>query len=166
MPKPMATDISGMDMKWHVLRMLVPYLLEHRLRTALAFGFLALGKTATISLPFLLKYIVEGLENTPDIAATTVMMAVPTALILAYGLARFMNVLFNEIRDTMFGRVTERTIRRISLQTFNHLHALDLDFHLNRRTGALSRDIERGTSGISFLLRFMIFNILIWNLRI
>ncbi len=160
MPKPMATDISGMDMKWHVLRMLVPYLLEHRLRTALAFGFLALGKTATISLPFLLKYIVEGLENTPDIAATTVMMAVPTALILAYGLARFMNVLFNEIRDTMFGRVTERTIRRISLQTFNHLHALDLDFHLNRRTGALSRDIERGTSGISFLLRFMIFNIL------
>ncbi|MES2624093.1 MAG: ABC transporter ATP-binding protein/permease [Pseudomonadota bacterium] len=157
MPKPQATDISGMDMKWHVVRMLLPYLMEYKLRTALAFGFLGLAKLATISLPFFLKYIVDGLDSSN---VQTALVAVPVGLILAYGLARFMNVLFNEMRDTMFGRVTERTIRHISLQTFNHLHGLDLDFHLNRRTGGLSRDIERGTSGISFLLRFMIFNII------
>jgi ATP-binding cassette subfamily B protein len=146
-----------MDMKWQVVRMLLPYLMEHRFRTGLAFAFLGLGKLATISLPFFLKYMVDGLDKQN---ASTALVAVPGALILAYGLARFMNVLFNELRDTMFGRVTERTIRRISLQTFKHLHGLDLDFHLNRRTGGLSRDIERGTSGISFLLRFMIFNII------
>ncbi len=157
MPKPQATDISGMDMKWHVVHMLVPYLMEYKFRTAMAFGFLGLAKLATISLPFFLKYIVDGLDNQNT---ETALVAVPVALILAYGIARFMNVLFNELRDTMFGRVTERTIRRISLKTFNHLHGLDLDFHLNRRTGGLSRDIERGTSGISFLLRFMIFNII------
>src|SRR5688572_3158178 len=141
MAKPQATDISGMDMKWHVVRMLTPYLMEYKFRTFLAFAFLGLAKLATISLPFFLKYIVDGLDNQDT---ETALVAVPVALILAYGLARFMNVLFNELRDTMFGRVTERTIRRISLQTFNHLHGLDLDFHLNRRTGGLSRDIERG----------------------
>ena len=70
-------------------------------------------------------------------------------------MVRFSNVLFGELRDTLFGRVTERAMRRIGLQVFRHLHTLDLDFHLNRRTGGLSRDIERGTNGISFLLRFM-----------
>jgi ATP-binding cassette subfamily B protein len=162
MPKPQATDISGMDMKWYVLRLLLPYMLEFRGRIGIAFVCLALAKLATISLPFFLKYIVDSLDTqvattAPDVPA---LVAVPLALILAYGLARFMNVIFNELRDTLFGRVTERTVRRISLQAFEHLHGLDLDFHLNRRTGGLSRDIERGTSGISFLLRFMIFNIL------
>jgi len=128
----------------------------------LAFLCLALAKLATISLPFFLKYIVDDLDAAvPDAAQTLPVLAVvPVLLILAYGLARFMNVIFNELRDTLFGRVNERTIRRISLQVFEHLHGLDLDFHLNRRTGGLSRDIERGTTGISFLLRFMIFNIL------
>ncbi len=159
MAKPLATDISGMDMKWYVLRLLVPYMLEFRGRIAIAFLCLALAKVATISLPFFLKYIVDGLDLRSG-AAAQVLVAVPIVLILAYGLARFMNVIFNELRDTLFGRVSERTIRRVSLQVFEHLHGLDLDFHLNRRTGALSRDIERGTSGIGFLLRFMIFNIL------
>ena len=149
-----ATDITNLDMKWHVVRLLLPYLLEFKGRTLLAFAALTLGKAATISLPFFLKHIVDSLD--PSMNALVV---VPVALILAYGVARFMNVLFNEIRDTLFGRVTERMIRRISLQTFQHLHELDLDFHLNRRTGGLSRDIERGTSGISYLMRFMIFNI-------
>ncbi len=148
-----------MDMKWYVLRLLVPYMLEFRGRIAIAFLCLALAKVATISLPFFLKYIVDGLDLRSG-AAAQVLVAVPIVLILAYGLARFMNVIFNELRDTLFGRVSERTIRRVSLQVFEHLHGLDLDFHLNRRTGALSRDIERGTSGIGFLLRFMIFNIL------
>lgn len=165
MARHQATDIAGMDMKWHVLKLLLPYLLQHRGRVFLAFLTLVLGKAATISLPFLLKYIVDDLDaGTRGVDAQGLdlalgLVAVPVALILAYGLARFLNVILNEVRDTLFGRVTERTIRRLSLQTFEHLHGLDLDFHLNRRTGGLSRDIERGTSGISFLMRFMIFNI-------
>lgn len=155
MRRPQATDITDMEMKWHVVRLLLPYLWEYRGRTLLAFTALGLGKAATISLPFFLKYIVDALDP-----SLNTLIVVPGMLILAYGLARFMNVLFNEVRDTMFGRVTERMIRRISLQTFQHLHGLDLDFHLNRRTGGLSRDIERGTSGISYLMRFMVFNIL------
>jgi ABC-type transport system involved in Fe-S cluster assembly fused permease/ATPase subunit len=159
-PKPRYTDIEGMDMKWHVLRLLLPYLLEFRWRVGFAFGTLALAKLATISLPFLLKYIVDDLDAQVNAEQPPALVLIPLALILAYGVARFLNVLLNEIRDALFGRVTERTIRRISLQTFEHLHGLDLDFHLNRRTGGLSRDIERGTSGINFLMRFMIFNIL------
>ncbi len=158
------TDIENLDMKWHVLRLLWPYLLEFRFRTLVAFACLALAKLTSISLPFFLKYIVDGLDG--QLAASsvtngqTLLVAVPVSLILAYGAARFFNVMFNEIRDTLFGRVTERTIRRLSLRTFEHLHGLDLEFHLNRRTGGLSRDIERGTSGINFLMRFMIFNII------
>jgi ATP-binding cassette subfamily B protein len=164
MPRPQASDIAGVDMKWHALRMLWPYVVEYRVRVLLALASLALAKLATIGLPFLLKYIVDDLDGQNSAGAAgefgNALVAVPLLLILIYGLARFMNVMFNELRDTMFGRVTERTMTRISLQIFRHLHGLDLDFHLNRRTGGLSRDIERGTSGISFLLRFMIFNIL------
>jgi ATP-binding cassette subfamily B protein len=86
-------------------------------------------------------------------------MSVIIALIVAYGALRLANVLFGEIRDTLFGRVTERAMRRLGLTVFEHLHRLDLDFHLSRQTGGLSRDMERGTSGISFLMRFMVFNI-------
>lgn len=110
-----------------------------------------------------MKYIVDNLDTQMSPAAgsnTAAVVAIPIMLIIAYGLFRFFNVMFNEIRDTLFGRVTERTIRRVSLQTFRHLHNLDLDFHLNRQTGGLSRDIERGNSGINFLLRFLIFNII------
>ncbi len=156
MARPQASDIAGVEMKWHALRMLWPYVLEYRYRAMLALGSLAFAKLATISLPFLLKYIVDDLNNQSQLT----LLSMPLLLIVVYGVARFMNVMFNEMRDTMFGRVTERTMSRISLQIFEHLHGLDLDFHLNRRTGGLSRDIERGTSGISFLLRFMIFNIL------
>jgi ATP-binding cassette, subfamily B, heavy metal transporter len=160
MPKPQASDIAGVDMKWHALRMLWPYVAQYRGRALLALGSLALAKLATISLPFMLKYIVDDLDQQAAPAEGVPLVTIPLLLIVAYGVARFLNVMLNEVRDTLFGRVTERTIRRISLQTFQHLHALDLEFHLNRRTGGLSRDIERGTSGISFLLRFMIFNIL------
>ena len=158
MARPQASDIAGVEMKWQALRMLWPYVLEYRYRAALALGSMAFAQLATISLPFLLKYIVDDLNNQQQRQLT--LASVPLLLIVVYGAARFMNVMFNEMRDTMFGRVTERTMTRISLQIFEHLHALDLEFHLNRRTGGLSRDIERGTSGISFLLRFMIFNIL------
>jgi ATP-binding cassette subfamily B protein len=160
----MPTDISGMDMKWYVLRLLAPYLREFRGRITFAFVCLAFAKIATISLPFFLKHIVDNLDafisGAEPLGTAGNITLIITSLILAYGLARFLNVIFNELRDTLFGRVSERVSRRVALQVFEHLHALDLDFHLNRRTGALSRDIERGVSGISFLLRFMIFNIL------
>ena len=87
------------------------------------------------------------------------LILIPLGLLMAYGLIRFGNVFFGELRDTLFGRVTERAMRRIGLKVFEHLHSLDLDFHLSRQTGGLSRDVERGTSGISFLMRFMVFNI-------
>ncbi len=154
------TDIENLDMKWHVFRMLVPYLLEFRLRIVIAFCCLALAKVATISFPFFQKYIVDDLDAQLNAAGQTLLVAVPLLMILGYGLARFLNVMLNEARDTLFGRVTERAIRRISLMTFRHVHGLNLDFHLNRQTGGLSRDIERGTSGVSFLMRIMIFNII------
>ena len=145
----------GTGMKWHVLKLLWPYFLEFRTRVLLAIACLLLAKFASISIPFFLKDIVDTLDS----ADTNTLVVVPLGLVAAYGAVRFLNVLLNEFRDTLFGRVTERTIRRISLQTFQHLHRMDLDFHLDRKTGGLSRDLERGTTGINFLMRFMVFNI-------
>jgi ABC-type transport system involved in Fe-S cluster assembly fused permease/ATPase subunit len=102
--------------------------------------------------------IVDDLDG--KLSATSLaFISVPVGLLLAYGFIRLSSVLLGEIRDTLFGRVTERAMRRVGLKVFDHLHALDLAFHLNRRTGGLSRDIERGTTGISFLMRFLVFNI-------
>ena len=141
---------------WQIIRHLTPYLLESRYRVALALVFLLLAKGAVLLIPFLLKYLVDSLDGQPAQALAPALLA---AIVLAYGAARFSNVFFAELRDTVFGRVTERAMRRIGLQVFRHVHALDLEFHLNRRTGALARDIERGTTGISFLMRFFVFNI-------
>ncbi|BCV62231.1 ABCB family ABC transporter ATP-binding protein/permease [Shewanella algae] len=142
-------------LNWQVLKLLWPYLLEYKGRIILALLCLVVGKLASVGLPFLLKHLVDGLGG----EQTAQLLAVPLALVLAYGGLRLVNALTGEIRDTLFGRVTERAIRRLGLQVFEHLHRLDLGFHLDRRTGGLSRDIERGTSGISFLMRFMVFNI-------
>ena len=144
------------QVSWKTLKQLFPYLLEHKVRIFLAMLCLVAAKVASVGLPFILKDVVDGLDLE---SGTQQMLAVPIALIVAYGVLRLANVLFGELRDTLFGRVTERAMRRIGLTVFNHLHSLDLDFHLSRRTGGLSRDIERGVSGISFLLRFMVFNI-------
>ncbi len=141
---------------WQIIRHLVPYLLESRYRVGLALAFLLLAKGAILLIPFLLKHLVDSLEGQSVQALAPGLLL---GLVLAYGAARFSNVFFGELRDTVFGRVTERAMRRIGLQVFRHVHALDLDFHLNRRTGALARDIERGTTGISFLMRFFVFNI-------
>lgn len=142
-------------LNWQVLKLLWPYLLEYKGRIMLALSCLVVGKLASVGLPFLLKHLVDDLGG----EQTAQLLAVPIALVLAYGGLRLVNALTGEIRDTLFGRVTERAIRRLGLQVFEHLHRLDLGFHLDRRTGGLSRDIERGTSGISFLMRFMVFNI-------
>ncbi len=143
---------------WSVIKQIWPYLLEYKARIVLALLCLVAAKFASIGMPFILKEVVDDLDHKLS-DADSILIAVPLALLFAYGLARFANVLLGEIRDTLFGRVTERAMRRVGLRVFEHLHALDLAFHLNRRTGGLSRDIERGTSGISFLMRFLVFNI-------
>jgi len=143
-------------LNWRILSHLVPYLLESRYRVLIALLCLLLAKGAIILIPFLLKYLVDSLAGR-DLQALA--PALLFGLVAAYGGARFANVFFGELRDTVFGRVSERAMRRIGLQVFRHVHALDLDFHLNRRTGGLARDIERGTTGISFLMRFFVFNI-------
>lgn len=148
-------EIRGFN--WKILKYVFPYLVEHKTRIAIAIFFMVFAKLASVSIPIILKNIVDGLELSNNEPAAII--ALPIGLLVAYGAFRLANVLFGEIRDLLFGRVTERTIRRISLKVFQHLHNLDLDFHLERKTGGLARDIERGTSGFNFLMRFMVFNI-------
>jgi len=145
---------------WGSLKQLLPYFSEYLGRIALALLCLVGAKLASVGLPFILKHIVDQIntEGSSAVAQEPVLL-VPLALLLAYGFVRFANVVFGELRDTLFGRVTERAMRRIGHRVFQHLHSLDLAYHLNRRTGGVSRDIERGVAGISFLMRFMVFNI-------
>ena len=144
------------SVSWSVFYKLLPYLGEFKQRVALALLCLVLAKVASVALPFVLKYSVDSLNDPNTI---TPLLLAPIALVIAYGVIRFLNVILGEVRDTLFGRVTERAMRRLGLEVFEHLHRLDLRFHLSRQTGGLSRDIDRGTNGISFLMRFMVFNI-------
>jgi ATP-binding cassette subfamily B protein len=155
-----APEVSLKNTEW--LKTLWPYLMEYKGRVIFAALCLVGAKLASVCIPFLLKYLVDGLSESGDEALSTekIWMWFPLGLLLAYGSARLLNVLLGEIRDVLFGRVTERAMRRMALKVFRHLHRLSLDFHLSRQTGALQRDIERGTNGISFLMRFVIFNIL------
>ncbi|MGM0813400.1 MAG: ABCB family ABC transporter ATP-binding protein/permease [Pseudomonadota bacterium] len=141
---------------WRIIASLLPYLSEYRGRLFLALGLMGLAKLANVTVPIALKFIVDHFED----AGVEALVAVPLALLVAYGLLRFFATFFGELRDAVFVRVAERAMRRAALQVFEHLHRLELGFHLSRQTGALSRDIERGITGISFLLRFMVFNIL------
>ncbi len=154
-----STSLENVD--WSSLKKLVPYLTEFKGRIALALSCLIGAKLASVGLPFILKNIVDqlNLSSTEPAAVVSTVVVVPVALLIAYGVVRFSNVLFGELRDTLFGRVTERAMRRVGHRVFRHLHSLDLAYHLNRRTGGVSRDIERGVTGISFLMRFMVFNI-------
>ena len=140
-----------------IWRRLAPVISENRSRVVLALACLLAAKGGLLLIPFLLKALVDGLD--PSALGDAEPLSWLLLLVLAYGSARFANTLFGELRDTLFGRVTERAMRRLGLQVFRHVHSLDLEYHLNRRTGGLARDIERGTSGISFLMRFFIFNI-------
>lgn len=141
---------------WRVILGLWPYLAEYRERVLIASGCLILAKLATVVTPVALKYIVDYLDQRGD---SEMLLWVPLALVAGYGLLRFGSSLFNELRDAIFARVAERAMRRVSLQVFQHLHERELAFHLDRKTGGLARDMERGTSGISFLIRFTLFNI-------
>jgi ATP-binding cassette subfamily B protein len=147
---------------WKLFQIIWPYLLEYKFRIGVAVACLVLSKAASVYGPFLLKDIVDTLSPAASLESAPSLpnfLVVPIGLVLAYGFARFSMIILGEIRDTVFGRVTERAMRRVGLQVFVHVHNLDLDFHLNRRTGGLARDIDRGTSGISFLMRFFVFNI-------
>ena len=141
---------------WKVIAGLWPYLAEFRGRVMLALGFLIFSKLATVATPVALKYIVDYLDESQG---GEVLLWIPVILVVAYGLLRFGSTLFSELRDAVFARVAERAMRRVSLRVFEHLHNRELAFHLDRKTGGLARDIERGTNGISFLLRFTLFNI-------
>ncbi len=141
---------------WKVIAGLWPYLTEFRGRVALALSLLVLAKLATVATPVALKYIVDYLDQN---RGADMLLWIPVVLVVAYGSLRFGATLFSELRDAVFARVAERAMRRVSLRIFEHLHQRELGFHLDRKTGGLARDIERGTNGISFLLRFTLFNI-------
>ena len=149
-----ASSDSAPHGEWNTIRTLLPYLLEFKGRVALALGMLILAKLANVAVPLVLKEIVDAM-NKPK-----AMLFVPVFLVVGYGLLRLFSTLFGELRDAVFAKVTQRAIRRVALKLFVHLHNLSLRFHLERQTGGVSRDIERGTKGISFLLNFMLFNIL------
>ena len=126
-----------------------------RARVLLALVLLVLAKVANVAVPMFYKYAVDAL-NEPKAQ----LLAVPISLLVAYGVLRVLSDAFGELRDAVFTRVAQRAIRLAGLRTFRHLHALSLRFHLDRKTGGVARAVERGTKGIEFLLRFMLFNIL------
>lgn len=140
--------------EWGALRALIPYLSRYRLRIAAAALCLVLAKVANVGVPLVLKSIIDGLSTPQQMA-----VAVPLSLLVSYGFLRFSSTLFTELRDGIFARVSQRAIREAALSVFQHLHRLSLRFHLERQTGGMSRDIERGTRGIETLLRFAIFSI-------
>ena len=121
----------------------------------LALSALVIAKMANVSIPLILKEVVDHLAARPD-----AVLAVPVALIIAYGALRLASTAFGELRDAIFAKVEQGAIRQVALETFNHLHALSMRFHINRQTGGVTRDISRGTRGIGSLLSFMLFNIL------
>ena len=155
----MKSDSSGHKGHWHTLRILASFLWpsdrkDLRVRLILAILFLALAKVLNVYVPYLLKLAVDRLTLTEEV------ILLPTALLLAYGMARIFVAVFGEIRDLVFADLKQQVQRKIALQTFAHLHGLSLDFHLSRQTGGLSRVIERGTRGVQFVLNFMTFNII------
>jgi len=139
---------------WKTIRTLLPYLLEFKGRVALALSFLVAAKLANVGVPLVMKRIIDALDT------KSAVLALPLALLLMYGVLRASNTMFAELRDIVFVRVSKRAIRRVALQVFRHLHSLSLRFHLERQTGGVSRDIERGSRGISTLLTYMLFSII------
>jgi len=140
--------------EWRALRLLAPYLWEYRGRVILALSFLIVAKLTNVAVPLVMKEVVDGLDS------RNAVLVVPVALLAMYGILRFSTTLFAELRDVVFVRVTQRAIRRVALGVFRHLHSLSLRFHLDRQTGGMTRDIERGTRGISTLLSYFLFSII------
>ncbi len=136
------------------LRSLLPYLWEFRGRASLALLLLILADLVTVAVPWLLKRVVDSFS--PQHA----LLVLPLGLLLGYGALRFLGTLLGELRDVVFELATLRAARRVALRVFRHLHDLDLAFHLERQTGGLSRDIERGSRGVAFVMSAILFNVL------
>jgi ABC-type transport system involved in Fe-S cluster assembly fused permease/ATPase subunit len=139
--------------EWRAVATLLPYLWEYKWRVFFALVCLVTAKLANVGVPLVMKEVVDNLDPSLQL------VAVPVALLAIYGVLRFSTTLFQELRDVVFIRVTQRAIRRVALGVFRHLHSLSLRFHLERQTGGMTRDIERGTRGISTLLSYLIFAI-------
>ena len=136
------------------LRRIVPFLWEYKGRVLIALTFLVLAKVATVGVPLVLKQIVDALDP------SSLQLVLPVSLLLAYGALRLANVMFSELRDTIFARVRYRAMRNLSGKVLSHLYSLSLQFHLERRTGGISRDLERGTRAVSSIMNYLVFNII------
>ena len=144
---------------WHNLKGMLPFLWEFRGRALFALSCLVLSKVANVGVPIVLKDIVDYFEQVKDDAALMVAV-LPLSLLAAYGVLKLSSALFNELRDVVFAKVRYRAMRRLSTRVLEHLHRLSLRFHLDRKTGAVSRDLERGTRSVSQILNYMAFSIL------
>ena len=142
---------------WAVLSRLLPYLWQYKWRVAAALGFMVAAKLATVSVPLLLKQLVDAM-NIP-VGSASALLVVPVGLIVAYGALRFCTSLFTELRELVFAKATEGATRQIALEVFGHLHALSLRFHLERQTGGMTRDIERGTRAVQSLISYSLYSI-------
>jgi ATP-binding cassette subfamily B protein len=148
---------AGPRSDWGTLRKLLPYLWRYRWRVGAALAFLVGAKAANVGVPVLLKYLVDDLSIKPGDPAA--LLVVPVGLLLAYAGLRLSTSLFTELRELIFAKATEGTARSISLQVFRHLHALSLRFHLERQTGGMTRDIERGTRAVHSLISYSLYSI-------
>ncbi|MFZ3286014.1 MAG: ABC transporter ATP-binding protein/permease [Telluria sp.] len=143
---------------WSTLQTLFPYLWVYKWRVLAALGFLVGAKLANVGVPLVLKKLIDELSI--SVSDPRAVLVLPLGALVAYGLLRLSTTLFTELREFMFARVTQRAVRTITLRVFRHLHSLSLRFHLNRQTGGMTRDMERGTRGVSSLISFTLFNIL------
>ena len=144
--------------EWGVIRTLVPYLWEFKWRVVLALACLIAAKVGNVGVPLVLKHIVDALSIRPTEPGAVLVL--PVALLVAYGLLRLTTTTFTELRELVFAKVTQRAVRNVALKVFGHLHALSLRFHLERQTGGMTRDIERGSRGISSLVSMSLYSIL------
>ena len=157
-PSPTPVDTSAPPRSdWGTLARLLPYLWQYKWRVAIAIVFMVGAKVANVGVPVLLKTLIDtmGVKATDPSAV----LVVPAGLLLAYGLLRLSTSLLTELRELVFSKATQGAARSIALQTFEHLHALSLRFHLERQTGGMTRDIDRGVRGIESLISFSLFNI-------
>jgi ATP-binding cassette subfamily B protein len=157
LPPPIHTAHGTPRSDWGTLAKLLPYLWRYRWRVGIALAFLVAAKVANVGVPLLLKQLVDALAFKPGDPAA--LLVVPAGLLLAYGGLRLCTTLFTELRELIFAKATEGTARSISLQVFRHLHALSLRFHLERQTGGMTRDIERGTRAVHSLISYSLYSI-------
>ena len=145
---------------WQTLARLFPYLWQYKWRVMAALGFMVAAKVANVGVPILLKELVDAMTPGSGSLSTQALLVVPAALLVGYGLLRLSTSLFTELRELVFAKATEGASRSISLEVFRHLHALSLRFHLERQTGGMTRDIERGTRGVKSLISFSLYSII------